>query len=686
MKLGAKIFLLGIMILLLLGGSDSGCGECFLLVGAFLEGLKPEPELTVTEWAERFRILSSKGSAEPGIYRVTRTPYLRKIMDVASARSRVKLIVVKKASQVGFTEALFNIIAYYIACVPCPILYLMPTVETMERNVKQRINPMIADCPALLAKIGSPRSRDGGNTLSQKDFPGGSLFLLGANSASALASIPARVAALDEVDRYPQDVDDEGSPIALVDRRQLTFPNKKKILGGTPTVKGASKTEAEYELTDQQVYHVPCPHCMYLQELVWERVVWVTGDYSDVHYRCAKCDEKIYNEDKTWMLTEDLSEYVPGAKDEGRARWIATRPDLADPEAMGFDLSGLYSPDGWMSWTQMAKEFDACDGDEPRLKSFYNTMLGRTYQTKGVVPAWKELMERAAEGGVERNTVWESVAFITAGADVQPDRIEVQIVGWMKGRVSQQIDYRVLPGDTTKKEVWDDLGEVLEEVWTAQERQLQIRLMALDANYNSAFVHDFARKWGTKRVIPIQGRDNLEMPFSTPKVTTKTKIGKNLPKGKVWPVGVSYLKSQLYGWLRLEVNKETGVIPNGYCHFLPLGDSFFRGITAEELVPERNKKTNAIKYVWTKRYERNEPLDTMVYALAAAYVVGFDRWDEKRWERERQPQTTRTPTPKGAFPEREERITNEVERPAAADVPAEGKKKRKGGSFWDRNR
>lgn len=667
--------------------------KAFMLIGGFIDGLKPEPVLTVTQWSEKYRILNTKGSYEAGPYSVRRTPYLRKIMDCMSARSRYKRIIFEKGSQIGASEAGFNIVAYYIDMAPCPIFYLMPTVDTMERKVKQTIDPMIEDCARLKEKVGKKRSKDGGNTLGQKDYPGGTLFLGGANSAASLASVPVRVVVADEVDRYPGDVQGEGSPVSLVETRMSTYGESKKLyMPSTPTEEDTSVIHAEYITTDQEEYHVPCPHCMGRQVLVFEQVKWKDAKLPadrDVHYECIHCQKKIYNHHKTFMLVEDKSQYIPGHPDEGRARWVASAPELARPDVIGFHLSALYSPEGWYSWEDLVEDWIKAENDEPKKKTFINTKLGKPYKTKGIAPGWQLLHQKAQDAGNEPNLVWPSVAFITAGADVQADRIEVHIRGWMKGRSSQMIDYRVLPGDTTKPEVWAMADALMDERWQFEGGKdprvdIGIKLLAIDANFNSDHVHKFARKWGTRRVIPIQGRESLQMPFTNPKAITKTKAGKNLPKGKVWPVGSSYLKELLYGWFRLEISKEDGVIPGGYCHFLPMDEQFFRGLTAEERVPVRNKRTNAIKYEWVKRYERNEPLDTMVYLTAAAYMLGFDRWNDERWQKEcaggKKARTMLQPVPE-TQPEEPRTSEPEPEKPAGGK-----KKKRRGGddSYWKR--
>jgi len=656
--------------------------KSFVLIGGFLDGMRPDPKLTVTQWAEKKRKLSSKGSAEHGPYRVSRTPYLRRAMDALSVSSGIIKIIVMKGIQGGWTEVGFNTIGYYIDCVPCPIMYVMPTVQTMERNVKQRIDPMIDDCPALLEKVGKKRSKDGGNTLHQKDGPGFVLICTGANSAAGLRSVAVRILIMDEVDGYPGDVDGEGSPVALAENRQVTFGDAKKVyMPSTPTIEGESKIESEFDLTAQEYYYVPCPHCEKLQVLEFENMKWEKGKYHDVYMQCIHCPGKIYNRHKTWMLQEK------GYSPDGLAEWRVTRPELSDEQVLGQHWSSLYSPDGWLSWTEIAKAWDKAENDEPAIKTFINTILGKSYKVKGDAPAWQQLFERATAAGLSRNVPMNDVAFISAGVDVQADRLEVAIVGWMYGRISQQIDYRVIDGDTAKDDVWATLGEYLNETWTdSSGRNMQIRIMAVDTGWNTSKAYDFCKLHGIKRVIPIKGgKDTVRMPFLSPKAVGKTKQGKTIGKVKVFTLGVGYLKEQLYGWLRLSIPVEgdnAGVIPPGYCHFLPQETHFFRGITAEELVPVRSSKTNAITYAWEKRYARNEPLDTMIYAMAGAYVLGFDRWDAARWKKEaghtektkgkQVPVTataaTETPQPPQKAPESETKPTT--------------KKRRSKGGFW----
>ena len=245
----------------------------------------PDPALTVSEWADRHRVLSPRASAEPGRYRTDRTPYMRAIMDALSPSHPARRIVVMKSAQVGFTEGGNNWIGYVIHHAPGPMLAVQPTVELAKRFSRQRIDPLIAESPALRERVRPARSRDAGNTVLSKEFPAGLLVITGANSAVGLRSMPARYLFLDEVDAYPPSADEEGDPVALAEARTRTFSWRSKILlGSTPTIHGLSRIEREYEASDQRRYFVPCPHCGHMQWLQFERLRWDKGKPETAHY------------------------------------------------------------------------------------------------------------------------------------------------------------------------------------------------------------------------------------------------------------------------------------------------------------------------------------------------------------------------------------------------------------------
>jgi phage terminase large subunit GpA-like protein len=592
------------------------------LIHGFFDGLRPEPRLTVSEWADNNRYLDTKSAAEPGLYRTNRTPYIREIADNLSVTSIVQNIVVMKGAQVGLTELGNNWIGYIICCAPGPILAVQPTDDMVERNSKMRIAPMIANCPALRKRIKDNRKRDAGNTLKQKEFPGGVLIMASGGSATGLRSMPARFVMADECDAYPGDVDGEGSPISLMEKRTSTFSNKKFLKISTPTIQGQSIIENEFLLTDQNHFHLPCPHCGVPQDLKFEQLRWTVRKYEEVTYQCSHCGEQIYERFKGEMLKAGM--------------WVAHAPGNAEPFTKGYHISALYSPPGWKSWSAIAKEWDESQGDENKLKSFYNTVLGLTWKEKTDAPEWEKLFERAEDYSI--NKPFKNVAIITAGADVQADRIEIEIVGWVEGRISQSIDYRVLMGDTKKPEVWAQLDTIVNEQFEREDgAMLPIRLMAIDTGYNSPEVHKWSKKHGFNRVVPIKGQEKLEQFFSPPRAVDTVKHGKKIGKQKVWHVGVNYIKSETYGFFRQSknINEETGdyTIPEGYCFFPKRDPHYFRGITAEVVQMQRSTK-GYLKHVWVKKYERNEPLDCRVYARAAAAIVGIDNWKPDRWQRE----------------------------------------------------
>lgn len=636
-----------------------------LFIIGFIDGLRPEPRLTVSEWADKNRYLDSKASAEPGLYKTNRTPYIKEIADSLSVTSTIKKVVVMKGAQVGLTELGNNWIGYIIACAPGPILAVQPTAAMVERNSKMRIAPMIEASPALRAKIKSARSRDSGNTISQKEFPGGVLIMTSSESAVGLRSMPARYVMADECDAYPMDVDGEGSPMSLMEKRTSTFSNKKILEISTPTVQGQSIIENDFLLTDQRFYYVPCPHCGCEQQLIFERLRWEAGKYERVVYVCEHCEAEIEEKYKGEMLAN--------------GRWVATAPNNATPYVVGYHVSALYSPPGWKSWVEIADEWDKSQGDDNKLKSFYNTVLGLTWKDKTEAPDWERLYERAEDYPL--NKVFKEVAIITAGVDVQADRLEIEIVGWMQGRRSQQIDYRVLVGDTLKNEVWLELDKIVGEQFEREDGTfLGIRLLAIDSGYNSAKVYSWSRKFGFNRVVPIKGKENLEQFFAPPRVVDTTKHGKKIGKQKVWHVGVNYIKTETYGFFRQTIDPETKLIPEGYCHFPKREPHYFRGITAEAVQLTRTKK-GYMKHVWVKKYERNEPLDCRVYARAASAIVGIDNWKPDRWQREGQlnltHETERPKTPEPTIPQATKQTTTAPKKIKKSNT-------KKPNSYWNR--
>ena len=354
-----------------------GAGE---ILRAWGSGLRPDPDLTVSQWADRHRMLSGRASAEPGRYRTVRTPYMREIMDRLSPGDPTQRIVFMKAAQVGATEAGNNWIGFAIHQAPGPMLAVQPTVELAKRNSRQRIDPLIDESPELRERVKPARSRDAGNTMLSKEFAGGILIMTGANSAVGLRSTPARYIFLDEVDAYPASADEEGDPVTLAEARTTTFSHRRKVfMVSTPTIRGLSRIEREFEASDQRRYFVPCPHCGTMQWLQFDRLRWAKGRPETATYHCEGCERPIAEHHKTEMLA--------------RGEWRATAVSR-DPKAIGFHLSALYSPLGWKSWSDVAREWLAAQGSDETLRVARNTLLGETWVESGDAPEWQRLADR----------------------------------------------------------------------------------------------------------------------------------------------------------------------------------------------------------------------------------------------------------------------------------------------------
>jgi phage terminase large subunit GpA-like protein len=581
-------------------------------------GARPDPFLTISQWADKYRWLSQRASAEAGQWRTDRTPYLREIMDCLSPSSHIERTVFMKGAQIGGTECGNNWIGYVIHQAPGPMMAVQPTVEMAKRNSKQRIDPLIEESEVLRNLVHDPRSRDSGNTVLSKEFPGGVLVMTGANSAVGLRSMAARYLFLDEIDGYPGDVDGEGDPINLAFARTRTFSRRKVFLVSTPKITGMSRIEAAYEESDKRQYVVPCPVCREFQVLKFPQLRWPKGQPEKAAYVCEHCGQQIQNHQKQWMLP--------------RGQWRATAK--GDGKTAGFHLSSLYSPVGWFSWGDAAKQFEQAQKNPSLLQVFVNTVLGETWTLLGEAPDWKKLYDRREPYKIA--VVPHGGIFITAGADVQRDRIEVEVVAWGRGKESWSIDYRVFEGDTARPQVWEKLTGLLNDTFTTVSGlDLPIIQLAVDSGYATNEVYEWARRQGT-RVLVIKGDSRAPAIIGSASPIEVGPLGVKLKRGvKVWPVNSGMAKEELYRWLRLDrptdEDLERGIpFPPGYCHFPRYSEEYFKQITAEQLVAKLVKGYRKLE--WQKMRERNEALDCRVYARAAAARVGLDRFQEKHWQ------------------------------------------------------
>ena len=583
----------------------------------FSDGLRPDPLLTVSEWADRHRFLSQRASAEPGRWNTDRTPYLREIMDCMSSNDPTERVVFMKGAQVGGTEAGNNAIAYWIDAAPGPILAISPSLEMAKRNSKTRIDPMIEECPRLREKVRDPKARDSGNSMFQKLFPGGVLVLAGSNSAASLRSMPAAKLFFDELDAAPSDLDGEGSPLDLAEARTRTFNRRKVFIVSTPTLANRSPIEREFLAGDMRFFEVPCLHCGTYQRLIFSQLKWVDDDPDTTRYVCEHCGGHLDEHHKPKMFE--------------RGHWTPTNPEGT---FKSYHISTLYSPLGWFSWKNCVESFLKCQRSEAALKVFTNTILGETYAERSEAPDWEDLYNRREPYKI--GTVPEGGYVLTMGVDVQQDYLAFEVVAWGPNLESWSIDWGNITGNTAENEVWDELSKRVGNTYPVETGgRMSIRMAAVDTGFRTQDVYRWAKSQPPTRVIAIKGRDAQATVLGTPSTAEIGQRGRKIKSGlKVWPVGVSVAKSELYGWLRRKARADGDELPVGWCHFPEHEEEYFRQLTAEVLTEKTVRGYR--RYVWEKIRDRNEALDVRVYARAALTMLGGDRWDERRWKQERE--------------------------------------------------
>lgn len=591
-----------------------------IIINPFKNGLRPIENITVSEWADKYRFLSSVSASEPGRFRTDRVPYIREIADNLSKQSDVWKIIVSKGAQLGLTELGNNWIGSIIDINPGPTIMVMPTEDAVKKNSRTRITPMINSCPSLKDKIKEVGVKDAQNTITSKSFNGGVLLMIGANSPVGLSSTPAGNIFLDEVDRYPHSAGGEGNPLDLAEARASTFSNKKIFVISTPTNEGESIIEAEFLEGDQRYYNVPCVHCGEKFILKFEYLTYDESDPETTRMACPTCGGLHEERHKTNMLLG--GEWVPTAKP-------------TDPLIRSYHISSLYSPAGWLSWVQVIRKFLKIKGDVNKERTFQNTVLGNTFKIKSDAPDHENLYNRRED--YEIGTIPEGVYFLTMGVDIQGDRIEGEVVGWGKGRETWSIEYFVFVGDTSKPDVWNQLSNQINKQYEIEGSMISISLTCVDAGYKTSTVYDFVSKFSYSKVVPIMGRDAVkDVMVSPPRAYNVSKAGKKIEGRKIWYLGTSLLKSELYGFLKLKAihnDDGTETYPEGYCHFPQYDSHYFKMLTAEQQQMVVNKKGYS-EYQWVKKSgARNEALDVRCYARAAAYIIGIDRFKDDTWDK-----------------------------------------------------
>ena len=436
--------------------------------------------------------------------------------------------------------------------------------------------------------------------------------MVGANAPRGFRRITVRIVLLDEIDGYPPTAGQEGDQLKLAEKRAVTFADRKIVYGSTPLNKLTSRISQIYESSDQRKCYVPCPHCKEFQTLDFINLRWdskkkdLTERSKTAHFVCKKCKKKINEKHKSTMV--EKCEWRSEKKCHGHA---------------GFFIWAAYSP--IVSWAEIALEFLESKDSPEKLRTFVNLTLGEEFDERSKdAPDWKNLYDR--RGDYNRGEPPEDQNLIlVAGADVQQDRIEVEIVGYTGGMESYSIDYRVLHGSPSYDDVWKSLSNLMAERFGGQ----YIRRIGVDTGYSAQRVYLWVKQWSPDRVIALRGREKLVTMVGRPaygNLENFKRVKLTKKDLKFYPVSTSDIKHEIYSWLKVE--------KPGPCYFHFPSDydrEYFRQLTAEYIAPVK-KKTGYIKYEWRKDRERNEALDCRVYARAVAYTLGLDKYNKEAWD------------------------------------------------------
>jgi phage terminase large subunit GpA-like protein len=598
----------------------------------------PPEYSTLTEWAEKNFVLSSEASAETGLFEAK--SFQREPLN-AFTDPRVETVVIQSATQMLKTTTVLVALAYIIDRDPGPCMVIQPRDSDVEKFSKIRLAPMLRDMPCLRRKL-ITKSRSTESTLDYKKFNGGHIALTAAGSPGNLAALPIRYLLCDEIDKYPRSAGPEGDPISLAKKRTITYRRRRKIiLTCSPTSANTSRIAKAYAASDKREYYVPCPHaqCGEFQTLKWAQVKWdnslpLVERPASAYYQCEHC-LGAWDEQMRLRAVED-------------GQW---RAGAAFVGAAGFKISELYSP--WRTLGEIVADFLDKKDDREQLRTFINTTLAELWEEEGETPDWEVLYARreaypyGAEPGRPNVEAVVPVGglFLTAGVDVQDDRLEYEVLAHGRGKETWSVAYGIIkildnnvPAKSSDPRLWQELSKVLQADWKHEGGDtMPIMAMAIDTGNRPKPVYDFALKhaqpaysqaglsvYVPRTVIPIKGSSTETLRLIA--AVSGEDAARKRRGVKIVSIGTAVAKQQIYDALRLPRPQNGQAMP-GYHHHPDYEDQYFIGLCNEKRVVHGNGSVT-----WEK-VGRNEPLDCKVYAVAAAVVFGIERFTEVHWRK-----------------------------------------------------
>ena len=566
--------------------------------------LSPPPTLSVSEWADTYRIVPSY-SAESGQWVTDRTPYLREIMDSFSTPG-VERVVFKKCARIGATEAGLNIVSYFIHQDPCAIMIVQPTVDDAKGFSKDQLAPTIEDTPVLRALI-SDQVKSSKNTITGKTFPGGSVLLGGANSPRFFRRVTIRVLVLEEINGYGDSIKakGEGDQIKLAEKRTETLGYRRKIyMNSTPTTKGECRISAEYAKSDQRQYHVPCPHCGHRQMLVWEQLKY--KELPEPCYQCVACEQLIEDRHKDRMVAH--------------GEWVVTKPDSM---TRGYHINAIYSP--FVRWAQLRDEWIEALGDADALQVFTNLALGEAWEDREVQDLQDALVLRSRPydgsdptmGGARRFDVPRGACLLTCGVDKQAAELHYVVRAWGPGEQSWFVEWGLFRGDTSRPEVWAQLDEMRRtRTWKHESgARLKIRAMCVDSGDDPDPVYSYTKPRLAEYVFAIKGASDPSADI-LPRKYTKTRL-----KSRLYVIGTQAIKKRLYrraGMVApVPYTTEAG---GAFMHWNERAESIYWGEFFSQKLERSTHRGRSVSLYVRRSGEHDEKLDGEVYAYAALHL------------------------------------------------------------------
>lgn len=563
-------------------------------VQPFRDAVKVIPIDDLDVWADKNRRLPDGKNAEPGQWRTSRVPYTRAIMKSLSKSSPCKKVVIMGGAQVAKTAVLENFVGQAVDQDPCPILCAGPKIDFMSKWSKDRLQPMFDESPCFKNKIKEAKKRDGGNNILLKYFPSGSINMIGYNSAGSMRGVSIKKFTADEIDAASLDIQGEGDFLEILDKRLSTFRNSKTLLVSTPTFKDLSRIEYEFLNSSQEFFYIPCPFCDHYQIIRWHNMILDKDNPENTYLQCEseKCKGKITEGYKDVFLAN--------------GKWVSH--NLKVTKIRGFHLSSLYSPLGWRSWADITDEWYRAQGRPTKLKVFFNTVLGETYED-----AAESVEFLGARREVYNAEIPKKAMVVTCAVDLQDNRLEALTVAWGLGGESWAIELAVFQGSPIEDLVWDQLDLHLQKTYK-HESGVDLRIVStcIDTGGSKGFsarTLKFCKGKLGRRIFAIKGGSTYGAPaVSRPRKSSLSGVSHFI-------LGTDTIKRTVFYNFRIS---EPGP---GYCHFNEtFDDEFFKQLTAEKVVVKE------IKGRYVRLYEkapgrRNEGIDLYVYNHAALELM-----------------------------------------------------------------